>query len=71
MGAELIDITMEAIRNTAESCSNLRGFLIFRSIGGGTGSGLGNLIAEHLLELYEKIAKVEFIIFPSPSLDVF
>ncbi|XP_055907739.1 tubulin alpha chain-like isoform X2 [Eupeodes corollae] len=68
MGAELIDITMEAIRNTAESCSNLRGFLIFRSIGGGTGSGLGNLIAEHLLELYEKIAKVEFIIFPSPSL---
>ncbi|XP_055851308.1 uncharacterized protein LOC129915678 [Episyrphus balteatus] len=68
MGAELIDITMEAIRNVVESCSNLRGFLIFRSIGGGTGSGLGNLIAEQLLDTYEKVAKMEFIIFPSPSL---
>lgn len=59
---------MNAIRKVAEKCANLRGFLVFRAIGGGTGSGLGTLIFERLTDYYsKKPTKIEFIIFPSPS----
>ena len=68
VGMHLIDHVMNAIRHVAEKCHNLRGFLIFRAIGGGTGSGLGTLIFERLVDYYsKKPTKVEFIIFPSPS----
>lgn len=68
LGSMLIDRTMDAIRRSAESCNNLRGFLIFRAIGGGTGSGFGTLLLEKLNEAYgKKTTKIEFIVFPSPS----
>ncbi|XP_055907740.1 tubulin alpha-1C chain-like [Eupeodes corollae] len=68
LGTELIDITMDSLRDVAESCPNLKGFLVFRSIGGGTGSGLGNRIMEEISNDYGKMTKMDFIIFPSPSI---
>lgn len=44
-----------------------RVFLIFRSIGGGTGSGFGALLLERLSAEYDKKSKLEFAIYPSPS----
>ncbi|CAD6996518.1 unnamed protein product [Ceratitis capitata] len=69
LGHDLIDRTMDAIRRVAEQCRNLRGFLIFRAIGGGTGSGFGTLLLEKLSDAYgKKTTKAEFLVFPSPSL---
>jgi tubulin alpha len=41
--------------------------LIFRSIGGGTGSGFGALLLERLSAEYGKKSKLEFAVYPSPS----
>ena len=40
-GAELVDSVMEVIRKEAEACDVLQGFQITHSMGGGTGSGMG------------------------------
>lgn len=50
-----------------DNCSSLQGFLIFRSIGGGTGSGFGALLLERLAAEYGKKSKLEFAVYPSPS----
>jgi len=41
--------------------------MIFNSVGGGTGSGLGSLILERLSVDYGKKSKLGFTIFPSPQ----
>ena len=51
----------------ADQCTGLQGFIIFRSVGGGTGSGLGSLLMERLSVDYGKKTKLEFPIFPSPQ----
>lgn len=51
----------------ADSCSSLQGFLIFHSFGGGTGSGFGSLLMERLSSDYGKKSKLEFAIYPSPT----
>ncbi|XP_037955075.1 tubulin alpha-1 chain-like [Teleopsis dalmanni] len=68
LGIELLERAMEGVRKVAENCRNLRGFLFFRSIGGGTGSGFGSLMIEKLADHYPKTTKIEFLVFPSPSL---
>ncbi|XP_055851309.1 tubulin alpha-3 chain-like isoform X1 [Episyrphus balteatus] len=68
IGMELIDFTMDRIRKLAEVCDNLRGFLMFRAIGGGTGSGFGNLLFEQFQMDFGKMPKMEYIVFPSPSM---
>ena len=40
----------------------------FRSLGGGTGSGLTPLILERLQEVCEKKTKLDFAIYPAPNL---
>ena len=40
IGRDLVDVTLDRIRKLADQCSGLQGFLIFHSVGGGTGSGL-------------------------------
>ncbi len=51
-GAELLDSIMESIHKEVEECDCLQGFQMFHSLGGGTGSGLGSLLLENLLEHY-------------------
>ncbi|KGO64394.1 Tubulin [Penicillium italicum] len=58
----------EDAANNCMSPSYLKsGFLIFRSIGGGTGSGFGALLLERLAAEYGRKSKLEFAVYPSPS----
>ncbi|XP_037702886.1 tubulin alpha chain-like 3 [Choloepus didactylus] len=60
MGSEIIDL--------AEQCSGLQGFLIFRSFGGGTGSGFTSLLMERLSIEYSRKTKLEFSVYPAPRI---
>lgn len=44
LGKAMVDIVLQKIRKLADHCENLQGFMIFQSLGGGTGSGFGSLI---------------------------
>lgn len=68
MGREVLDRTMDAIRKIADSCTGLQGFLIFSSVGGGTGSGFGSLLMQNLSAEFGKKSKLSFSIFPSPQI---
>ncbi|KAK5977233.1 Tubulin alpha chain [Trichostrongylus colubriformis] len=57
---------LDSIRRLVENCSSLQGFLIFHSLGGGTGSGYEALLMEHLCREYGKTNKLEFSIYPAP-----
>ena len=67
IGMEIVHATMEAIRKLAENCSGLQGFLVFHSIGGGTGSGFTSLLMERLSVDYGKKSKLCFSIYPAPQ----
>ncbi|MPC57570.1 Tubulin alpha-8 chain [Portunus trituberculatus] len=58
---------MDTIRKQEEACSGLQGFLVFHSFGGGTGSGFGSLLMEHLSLDYGKKSKLCFSIYPAPQ----
>ncbi|XP_011230091.2 LOW QUALITY PROTEIN: putative tubulin-like protein alpha-4B [Ailuropoda melanoleuca] len=64
---ELIDLILDRIRNLANQCTGLQGFLIFHSFGGGTGSGFTSLLMERLSVDYGKKSKLEFSIYPAPQ----
>lgn len=67
VGKELIDLTLDRIRKLADQCSGLQGFLIYHSVGGGTGSGFASLLLERLSVDYGKKSKLDFVIWPSPQ----
>lgn len=58
---------LDRIRKLADNCTGLQGFLMFHSVGGGTGSGLGSLLLERLSVDYGKKSKLGFTIYPSPQ----
>ncbi|KAI8619508.1 putative tubulin beta chain [Chytriomyces sp. MP71] len=66
-GAELIDQVMDIVRKEAESCDSLQGFQITHSLGGGTGSGMGSLIASKIREEYPDRMMATFSVVPSPK----
>ncbi|XP_061713856.1 tubulin alpha chain-like [Cydia pomonella] len=68
VGREMIDLALNRIRLVAEDCQHLQGFIIFRSFGGGTGSGFTALLLEGLVKDYGKLSKIEFAIYPSPKI---
>jgi len=67
VGKELVDSTLDRIRRLADACKGLQGFLIFHSVGGGTGSGFGSLLLERLSVDYGKKSKLDFCVYPSPQ----
>jgi len=67
VGKELVDVALEHIRKLADNCTGLQGFLVFHSVGGGTGSGFGSLLLERLSIDYGKKSKLDFCIYPSPQ----
>eukprot|EP01108_Squamamoeba_japonica_P000554 TRINITY_DN1187_c0_g2_i2.p1 TRINITY_DN1187_c0_g2~~TRINITY_DN1187_c0_g2_i2.p1 ORF type:complete len:397 (+),score=170.24 TRINITY_DN1187_c0_g2_i2:144-1334(+) len=67
VGKELVDVTLDRIRKLADQCSGLQGFLVFHSVGGGTGSGFGSLLLERLSVDYGKKSKLDFCVYPSPQ----
>lgn len=65
----MIDDTVDKIRRMTDQCEGLQGFMIFHSVGGGTGSGFGSLLLERLsVEYGKKKSKLDFCIYPSPEL---
>uniref|UniRef100_A0A915A347 Tubulin/FtsZ GTPase domain-containing protein n=1 Tax=Parascaris univalens TaxID=6257 RepID=A0A915A347_PARUN len=48
VGRQVIDHMEDRIRRLDERCSRLRGFLVFRSFDGGTGSGFTSLLMKRL-----------------------
>ncbi|XP_051690723.2 tubulin alpha chain-like 3 isoform X1 [Oryctolagus cuniculus] len=68
VGSEIIDLVLERIRKLAKQCSGLQGFLIFRSFGGGTGSGFTSLLMEQLSAEYSRKTKLEFAVYPAPRI---
>jgi tubulin alpha len=66
VGKELLETTLNTIRKIVDQCDALQGFLIFHSVGGGTGSGFASLLLEHLSQDYPKKAKLDFCVYPSP-----
>jgi len=67
VGKEMVELTLERIRRLADQCTGLQGFMIFHSVGGGTGSGFGSLLLERLAVDYAKKSKLDFCIYPSPQ----
>jgi len=68
VGKELLDQTLDKIRKLTDQCNSLQGFLVFHSVGGGTGSGFGSLLLERLSVDYGKKSKLDFCVYPSPEL---
>ena len=68
MGMEINDMALDRIRKMVENCSCFQGFLIFHSVGGGTGSGLCSLLSERLSVDYGKKSKFNFVVYPSPQM---
>jgi len=48
VGKDMIEKVVDRLRKLTEACDSLQGFMIFNSVGGGTGSGLGSLVMERL-----------------------
>ncbi|CAJ0606117.1 unnamed protein product [Cylicocyclus nassatus] len=67
IGRDKLEDVLETVRRLAEHCSSLQGFLVFHSLGGGTGSGFESLIMDNLCLQYEKKCRLEFSIYPSPT----
>jgi len=67
-GAELlVESVMEVVRKEAQRCDSLQGFMLFHSLGGGTGSGLGTLILSKIREEYPDRIIATVSVFPSPK----
>ncbi|MEJ1287757.1 hypothetical protein NN561_018780 [Cricetulus griseus] len=67
IGKEIIDLVLDRIRNLADQCTGLQGFLVFHSFGGETGSEFTSLLMERLSADYGKKSKLEFSIYPAPQ----
>lgn len=66
-GMELVDSAMDVIRKEAENADCLQGFQIAQSLGGGTGSGLGNLLMQRVREEFPDRMMTAYAVMPSPK----
>ncbi|XP_067943648.1 tubulin alpha-1 chain-like [Watersipora subatra] len=67
-GKEIMGLVSDRIRKQVEQCDSLQGFILHRSFGGGTGSGLTSNISEVLSSDYPKTTKMEFSVYPAPQM---
>merc|ERR1719420_1961630 len=66
-GAELALSVLDRLRREAEGCENLSGFQLIHALGGGTGSGMGSLLATKLKAEYPKAIISTYSVIPSPK----
>eukprot|EP00759_Apiculatamorpha_spiralis_P000665 PhF_6_TR1025/c0_g1_i1/m.2064/K07375/TUBB; tubulin beta len=64
-GAELMAMTLDAVRRTAEQCERMQGFQITHGLGGSTGSGITSLLTAHLRDEYPGRSIQTFTFFPA------
>ncbi|CAL6006203.1 Alpha-tubulin [Hexamita inflata] len=60
--SKIMEQVVESVRKQVEDCQSLQGFMIYRSISGGTGSGLGSAILEYLSDQFEDKSKIEIAV---------
>lgn len=65
LGKHMVDVCLDRIRKLADQCSGLQGFLLYNSMGGGTGSGFSSLLMERISTEYGKKTKIGLSIWPS------
>lgn len=70
VGNEISELCCDRIRRQAEKANKIQGIIIFRSFGGGTGSGLGANVITKLQRDFEHCTLVEFCIYPSPRVSI-
>lgn len=58
-------VVMERLSRMVDACDDLQGFLVFHSLGGGTGAGLTAALMEQLTVEYPKKIKINFALYPS------
>lgn len=68
VGRQIAEQVSNGLRKLTEQCDGLQGFLIFRSFGGGTGSGFTSLMMQQIAMDYGKKCKLEFAVYPSPKI---
>lgn len=68
VGRQIIEQVSNSVQKLSEQCDGLQGFLIFRSFGGGTGSGLSSLLMQQITMDYGKKSKLEFAVYPAPKI---
>jgi hypothetical protein len=71
VGTEMIDLALDRTRKVVDNCNSLQGFIVFRSFGGGTGSGFTTLFLERMCMDYGKKSKLEFAVYPAPRVYFF
>ncbi|XP_054015760.1 tubulin alpha-2/alpha-4 chain-like [Hylaeus anthracinus] len=67
-GREAIDLVADRVCRTWDKCSRPTGFIVFRSVNGGTGGGFGTLLLERLTYDYPKKITLDFAISPAPNI---
>lgn len=67
IGKDVVDRVTSRLQKIVEQCDGLQGFLIFNSMGGGTGSGFTSLLMESLSNDFSKKCKLNFGVYPSPK----
>ncbi|XP_076629472.1 tubulin beta-1 chain-like isoform X2 [Colletes latitarsis] len=67
-GSELADTALDIIRKEAESCDLMQGIQVLHSLGGGTGSGMGSLLATKMKEEYPDRILKTYSVIPSPMM---
>lgn len=66
IGKKLIPTVMDRLARLAEDCNSLQGITLFRSTGGGTGSGMGSRVIETIKNAYPNKTIIDFNVY-SPS----
>ncbi|XP_033340658.2 tubulin alpha-2 chain [Megalopta genalis] len=68
IGCEMLDMVVNRVCRIWERCSKPTGFIVFRSLSGGTGGGFGSMLLERLTCDFPKHVTVDFTICPAPNL---
>jgi len=69
-GNKYHSILVDKLRKEVEKCESLEGFMLFHSLGGGTGSGFGTYVMKTLKDEYPDVFKFSVCIVPSENDDV-
>ncbi|KAH3766486.1 tubulin epsilon chain [Pelomyxa schiedti] len=69
-GPKYRDKILENVRREVENCDSIQSFLLFHSLGGGTGSGVGTYMLELLQDNFPNIYRFVVPVFPSEDDDV-
>lgn len=68
LGRTIVGPIVEKVRQILEHSNNLQGFLLYHSLGGGTGSGFSSKLLEALADEYPRLTKLQVAVHPAPNI---